>query len=154
MKGSFHLGMQGRTRIENHSSTLKQLSINVRFSIPSYEIELDDSLRRKVKTIIFSEGIQATGIFCYMFLVFFKFKYDSQILDFAKSHIVLSSYEPIGKLVKKTQSDKSDIEIWGLQYRDPEPSLFFLINQETLLCICSPALTSEDCYPFAKSVRI
>ena len=108
----------------------------------------------KWKQLYFLKGSRLQVYFVTCFLYFLNFKYDSQILDFAKSYIVLSSYEPIGKLVKKTQSDKSDIEIWGLQYRDPEPSLFFLINQETLLCICSPALTSEDCYPFAKSVRI
>jgi hypothetical protein len=74
------------------------------------------------------------------------------ILEFAKNHLPLVSPDPIGKLIKQTQLDKSDIEIWGLQYKEPEPSLFFQISQDILLCTCSSTMSSEDFYLFAQTV--
>nr|CAH0111263.1 unnamed protein product [Daphnia galeata] len=100
--------------------------------IPKYAIELDVKIREKCTTIIFSEGLQAT--------------------EFAKNHLPLVSPDPIGKLIKQTQLDKSDIEIWGLQYKEPEPSWFFQISQDTLLCTTSSTMSSEDFYLFAQTV--
>lgn len=74
-------------------------------------------------------------------------------IDFAKSHLPLVGNEPIGKLTKEAQLDKSEVEIWGLQYKEPEPSWFFQINDETLLCTCSTTMLSEDFSLFAKTVR-
>ena len=73
-------------------------------------------------------------------------------LEFAKNHLPLVSPDPIGKLIKQTQLDKSDIEIWGLQYKEPEPSWFFQISQDTLLCTTSSTMSSEDFYLFAQTV--
>ncbi|XP_057373746.1 proteasome assembly chaperone 1-like [Daphnia carinata] len=100
--------------------------------IPVYTVMLEETTREKCKTIIICEGIEAT--------------------DFAKSHLPLVGSEPIGKLVKKTQLDKSEVEIWGFQYKEPEPSWFFQINEETLLCTCNPTISSEDFSLFAKTV--
>ncbi|XP_046439224.1 proteasome assembly chaperone 1-like [Daphnia pulex] len=100
--------------------------------IPTYTIQLDENIREKCKTVILSEGLQAT--------------------EFAKNHLPLVSPDPIGKLIKQTQLDKSDIEIWGLQYKEPEPSLFFQISQDILLCTCSSTMSSEDFYLFSQTV--
>ncbi|KAI9556801.1 hypothetical protein GHT06_016592 [Daphnia sinensis] len=102
--------------------------------IPTYAVMLEEATREKCKTIIICEGIEAT--------------------DFAKSHLPLVGSEPVGKLVKKIQLDKSEIEIWGLQYKEPEPSWFFQINDETLLCTCSPTISSEDFSLLAKTVSL
>lgn len=100
--------------------------------IPTYTVMLEEATREKCKTIIICDGLEAT--------------------DFAKSHLPLVGSQPIGKLVKQTQLDKSEVEIWGLQYKEPEPSWFFQINDETLLCTCSPTISSEDFSLFTKTV--
>lgn len=94
--------------------------------------------RRQVRKLSYFVHIQINLIFC--------------ILEFAKNHLPLVSPDPIGKLIKQTQLDKSDIEIWGLQYKEPEPSLFFQISQDILLCTCSSTMSSEDFYLFAQTV--
>ena len=76
------------------------------------------------------------------------------VLEFAKNHLPLLSSNPIGKLIKQTQLDKSDIEIWGLQYKEPEPTWFFQINENTLLCVSSSTMSTEDFYLFAQTVSI
>lgn len=94
--------------------------------------------RQQVRKLSYFFYIQIYLIFC--------------ILEFAKNHLPLVSPDPIGKLIKQTQLDKSDIEIWGLQYKEPEPSLFFQISQDILLCTCSSTMSSEDFYLFAETV--
>jgi hypothetical protein len=127
------------------------MTLFLNFRIPTYTIQLDENIREKCKTVILSEGLQATGekveLFFHIqiYLIFC-------ILEFAKNHLPLVSPDPIGKLIKQTQLDKSDIEIWGLQYKEPEPSLFFQISQDILLCTCSSTMSSEDFYLFAQTV--
>lgn len=70
------------------------------------------------------------------------------------NYILQANSKSVGKVEKIwTATSSPDIELWGLQDKKPSPSLFFKIDEEALLCICSPSWSSEDYYLFASSVR-
>ena len=75
-------------------------------------------------------------------------------LAFGFHYLSFDGKVSIGKIQKKTKLDSSDIEIWGLRMKKPEPSHLYQITEDVLLCSCSPTLSPEDFYSFSSTVFI
>ena len=72
---------------------------------------------------------------------------------FAESHLLQETREPVGKIVKQqAEQDSDELQLWGLRHKKPEPSMLYQLNDQTLLCVCSPSLLSEDFYQFSAIV--
>lgn len=69
-----------------------------------------------------------------------------------KYHVKLLSHKHVGKVLKKSKLSEPEANFWGLHYKEPEPSFFYQIDQETILCTSSPVIAPEDLYTFATSV--
>jgi len=102
-------------------------------SIPTFTVSVNEGYSlEKFKTIIFTTNGNVTA-FGFHYLSF-----DGKV--------------SIGKIQKKTKLDSSDIEIWGLRMKKPEPSHLYQITEDVLLCSCSPTLSPEDFYSFSSTV--
>lgn len=73
-------------------------------------------------------------------------------LAFGAQYLSCNTKVPIGKIQKDTETDSSDIELWGLRMKKPEPSYLYAITPDVLLCCCSPTLSPEDFYSFSSTV--
>merc|ERR1711946_72847 len=49
-------------------------------------------------------------------------------------------------------TDSSDIELWGLRVKKPEPSYLYAITPDVLLCCCNSTLSPEDYHSFSSTV--
>jgi len=71
---------------------------------------------------------------------------------FGAQYLSCNTKVPIGKIQKDTETDSSDIELWGLRMKKPEPSYLYVITPDVLLCCCSPTLSPEDFYSFSSTI--
>ena len=74
------------------------------------------------------------------------------IVAFGTQYLSGDSRAPIGTIKKDVETDSSDIELWGLRMKKPEPSFLYAITSDVLLCCCSPTLFPEDFCLFSSTV--
>jgi len=80
------------------------------------------------------------------------FTTSGNVSAFGTQYLSTDSKVPIGTIQKESPTDSSDIELWGLRVKKPEPSYLYAITPDVLLCCCNSTLSPEDYHSFSSTV--
>lgn len=118
----------------------------------TYRLELDNTLIKTCKSIVFADGPKASGSSCFTVFFFLLSSNVTLSLAFGKSCLLPGDAQVAGMVHTHLEKDVRECEFYGLRNPKPEPSLFYSLAENILLCICSASLPPEDFNTFVRSV--
>lgn len=96
----------------------------------NFKCFISEEVVKSCSCLIFTDGIQAAA--------------------FAENCLKLST--PVGKIENQVEKDEMDIDLSGLCHNKIQPSHFYQLNKEVVVCLVNSALNTEDYYPLVSSV--
>ena len=118
----------------------------------NFKCFISEEVVKSCSCLIFTDGIQAAGIHNFKYFdTWLNFNILLFFSAFAENCLKLST--PVGKIENQVEKDEMDIDLSGLCHNKIQPSHFYQLNKEVVVCLVNSALNTEDYYPLVSSVR-